>query len=337
MRKLAILGLFLLFCAGLNANKITLYTCLEQERQDAYMRLFRADHPEIVVDVVTFTASDLSRALASERNAPVADVVWGVPSMYLLFMANNFEPYTPSGLNNIDSLFFDQSDPPRWVGTSLWSPTLLVNYDTIHSLGLKTPLAWADLSGEEYRGLISVASPLHSDTAATLLLFLKNKLSESDLWKYYQSLQDNTGYQAMDGADAAEAVRDGRMPVGICPDFAAGRVIKMNSSVRTVDLGKNIPWEMEINALVKRDDVKPEAKVFMDYITGLTYLAAQEASFSQSVRKGFKNPADIKILSHDQLPDYSHVNASRQRSRLMQSWGQRFAPEDINNETEKGN
>src|SRR5687768_6606262 len=55
---------------------------------------------------------------------------------------------------------------PLWVGVCLSSFGIVYNEDVYSSLGLSTPQAWGDLTHERLSGMLALADPTHSGSAA---------------------------------------------------------------------------------------------------------------------------------------------------------------------------
>jgi ABC-type Fe3+ transport system substrate-binding protein len=94
---------------------------------------------------------------------------------------------------------YDQPKPeagkapgPKWVGTCLSSFGIVYNADVFQSLGLPAPTGWHDLTHEKLFGLVALADPTHSGSAAVSYMMVVQRAmadAEAQVFKQRPALQ----------------------------------------------------------------------------------------------------------------------------------------------------
>jgi len=70
---------------------------------------------------------------------------------------------------------------PKWVGTCLSSFGIVYNSDVYRSLGLPAPAGWHDLTNEKLFGLVALADPTHSGSAAVAyMMVIQRRMADAE-------------------------------------------------------------------------------------------------------------------------------------------------------------
>ena len=70
---------------------------------------------------------------------------------------------------------------PKWVGVCLSSFGIVYNADVYRSIGLPTPAAWHDLADEKLSGMVALADPTHSGSAAVAyLMVIQRRMADAE-------------------------------------------------------------------------------------------------------------------------------------------------------------
>jgi ABC-type Fe3+ transport system substrate-binding protein len=126
-------------------------------------------------------------------------------------LAEAFPQPTLAGVKLYDSAKADVSDRtvprPKWVGTCLSSFGIVYNADVYRSLGLAQPTTWHDLTNEKLFGLVALADPTHSGSAAVAYMVVVQRAmadAEEELFRKQPELsglpqaerEKDAGYRA---------------------------------------------------------------------------------------------------------------------------------------------
>ena len=109
------------------------YTALEDEQVNDYLKEFKEQNPDITVNVTRESTGVITSKLLAEKDNPVADVVWGLSATSLLVLKQEgmLEAYAPEGVENILPQFKDDAEVPSWVGIDAWETAWVVNKEVL--------------------------------------------------------------------------------------------------------------------------------------------------------------------------------------------------------------
>jgi ABC-type Fe3+ transport system substrate-binding protein len=137
--------------------------------------------------------------------------------------------------------------PPRWVGVCLSAFGIVYNADLYDALGLPPPTNWKDLTHEKLAGLVALADPTHSGSAAvSYMMVLQRAMADAEAQvagipktdpRYAQAIADgwhrgmgqllliaaNARYFTDSGSQVPNDVGNGEAAAGVAIDFY-GRV-----------------------------------------------------------------------------------------------------------------
>jgi iron(III) transport system substrate-binding protein len=250
---------------------ITVYTALEDDNVTEYLESFNALYPDITVNIVRNSTGVITSQLIAEANNPVADLVWGTAASSLLILEEMgmLEPYTPAGVGKILPQFKSDKAVPTWVGNNAWETVFVVNTVEIEKLGLSASdiKGYQDLLRPELEGHVVMPNPASSGTGlltVTALLQLNNRETEAG-WDYLSALHKNIKHYTHSGGAPAVLAGSGECVVGLSFGFRAIRVKNDGAPVEIIFPEEGSGWDLEANALIKKDNINPAAKTFLDW------------------------------------------------------------------------
>lgn len=250
---------------------ITVYTALEDELTTEYLADFKAKYPNITVNIVRESTGVITAKLIAEKDNPQADVIWGTAasSMMVLDDQGQLEPYAPQGVDKILPKFKSSKSVPTWVGIDVWETAFVINTVEIEKLGLKAEdiKDYDDLLKPELKGHIVMPNPNSSGTGlltVTGLLQLNGKDTEKG-WDYLTKLHENVDQYVHSGSKPAKMAAAGETVIGVSFGYAGISQAKKGAPVVTVFPKSGSGWDIEGNALVKKDKINLAAQTFLDW------------------------------------------------------------------------
>lgn len=247
-------------------ESITVYSAIPEDLVQNYLAQFQAEHPAIQVQLVTKVTLALSEQLLAEQEAPQADVIWGlaVTNMLPLEWNHLLTSYEPSGLGRISPFFRDANEPPQWVGISARSVAFCVNTTELTKYNLPSPTSWQDLINPQYKGHLLILTPGQTSVGYLLIATILQLYGDTQGWEYLAALHENTeGRYANNASGVCEHVLNGDFAIGVTYDYRA--FFPDDRSMAFLLPEEGTGWEMEVNALVRKETVKPAAKLFLDW------------------------------------------------------------------------
>ncbi|MCL2225851.1 MAG: extracellular solute-binding protein [Defluviitaleaceae bacterium] len=274
---LLVLALTAVLMVGCGSNDngyryhITVYTAVEPAMYEAGLAAFRAAHPYVNVTSLRDSTGPITTRLMAEAANPVADVVWGTAASSMLVLAERgyLVPYAPAGLDRILPMFRCSRPVPYWVGNCAWETAFIINNVVIEQLGLSPSdiRCYEDLLRPELRGQVSMPNPASSGTGMlTVAALIQMYGVDSDEgWDFIAALHENIHMYTHSGSAPARDAAAGEVAVGVSFGFPAIYQMRQGAPVTVVfpELGSG--WDLEANALIRRDVISPGAQIFLDW------------------------------------------------------------------------
>lgn len=314
--------------AGKKEN-LVVYTAIETDYLQDHLDLFEKEHPDIKLDLVRDSSGIIISRILAEKDNPKADVIWGlsVDSLIMFDDDGMLEGYNPAGYEDLIPEFTDQkNDPMHWTGIAAYMTAIAVNTAEMEKKGLPIPESYADLIDPQYKGLISMPNPASSGTGfLTVAGLLQMFDTEEEGWEYLDKLHDNIGVYTHSGSKPAVEAATGEFPIGISFD---GRAIKQEESgapLVTIFPKEGSGWTLEANALMKKDNVKDSAKVFLDWANSRSAMESYNKQFAiTGIDLGKTPPASYPDDPMGQLLENDLYWAADNRIEIVDKWIEKY-------------
>ena len=317
-------------CAGRSGSRvITVYTALENELVDKYLVSFREHHPDITVRVVRDSTGIITaRLLAEGANTP-ADLVWGTAASSLLVLEERgmIEPYAPVGVQNVMPQFKDAANPPSWVGLNAWEVAIVLNTVEARSRNLPIITSYQDLLRPELNGLIIMSNPASSGTGFLFISGMIQLLGEERAWEFLDALHNNIAMYTHSGSAPARRAGQGEFPVGISFGYAGVAQLNRGFPVNIIFPAEGSGWDVEANALIKKPEIKEEAKLFLDWAISMDKMRLMQDDYAiLSVNLGSGNVPQgyLRDPVSQLIPNNDLRWAAANRDRILAEWIRRY-------------
>lgn len=306
---------------------LTVYTTHAEVQARSYLEDFTAQYPDIKVNLVRDSISNLTQRLLDEQDNPQADVIWGLTVTNLLELEwrDMLKAYAPAGLERVDERFLDTAIPPHWVGSNILMAAFCVNSEKITELGLSIPESWQDLLDPAYSGHIVMASPLTTGTGYIMISSILDTQGSVQGWEYLDQLHQNIAFYSHRASAACNMVGDGEYAIALSNDIRAALQKKEGKPVVLVFPKEGVGWDMRADALIKKDAIKPAARTFLDWALSDSTMNAYAQNVALTsvqtdnpIPDGY--PADIK----EQLLDLDFPWAAANRKHILVEWEERY-------------
>lgn len=312
-----------------NAEAITVYTALEDDQIKTYLESFKAQHPDVKVNIVRDSTGVITAKLLAEKDNPQADVVWGTAATSLLVLDQQgmLEGYAPKGVEKVSPEFKDTQEPAHWVGIDAWETAFLVNTKELEKRNLPIPRSYEDLAKPEYKGMIVMPNPASSGTGFLTINGLMQLKGDADGWAFLDKLHENMAIYTHSGSKPAKMAASGEYPIGISFGYRSITEKKKGAPVEVVFPAEGSGWDVEANALVKKASIKPEAKLFLDWAISDEVMKAYNQNFAiVSVKQdGASIPEGYTVDPLKQLIKLDLKKSAENRDKVLAEWEKRYA------------
>ncbi len=323
---MVLLGLSLAV-SPVRAEDVLVYTALEDDQIPRYLESFKRQHPDITVKIVRDSTGIVTAKLLAEKANPQADVVWGTAATSLLILDQEglLEPYAPKGVDRVATQFKDTRTPPQWVGIDAWETGFCVNTVEAKSKSLPVPRSLADLVKPVYKGQLVMPNPASSGTGYLTVSAVLQLMGEPKGWQYLDDLHKNIAIYTHSGSKPCKQAGAGEFPIGISFGYRGIQEKKKGAPVETVFPKEGSGWDLEANALMKKAQIKPAARTFLDWAIGDAVMKEYAKSYAlTSVPTGDPIPEGYPKEPLKQLIKNDLGWAAKNRSRILDEWTKRY-------------
>lgn len=311
-----------------NSSSLVVYTALEDDQIKEYLSSFKAQNPDITINTVRDSTGIVTAKLMAEKDNPQADVVWGLAATSLLVadQAGMLEPYAPKGLEQVRAQLRDPRNPPTWVGINAWMSAFCVNTVEAKKKNLAIPTSWEDLTKPEYKGQIVMSDPSASGTGFLSVSAILQMNGEEKGWQYLDALDKNVAEYVPSGSKPCKLAGTGEHPIGISFDYRAAKAKASGEPIQAVFPKEGSGWDIESNGLVKKAEIKPAAKTFLDWAISADASKKYAENFAvTAVKTDVPIPAGYPADPLAQMIQPNDFNwAAENRDRILAEWTKRY-------------
>ena len=171
-----------------------------------------------------------------------------------------------------------------------------------------------------------MSNPNSSGTGFLAVTGLIHLMGEEEAFKYMDQLHNNIAMYTHSGSAPAKKAAAGEFAVGISYGYAGMNQKKKGAPVEVIFPEEGSGWDVEANALIKKPNIKPEAKLFLDWAISdeaINALKDDYAITAVKVREGIpegyaKDPLSQLVKNNDLK--WSALN----RDRILKEWAARY-------------
>ncbi|NOU90178.1 putative 2-aminoethylphosphonate ABC transporter substrate-binding protein [Paenibacillus sp. LMG 31460] len=307
--------------------EINVYSAMEEEQIKTYLTSFKSQYPNIKVNVVRDSTGIMTAKLIAEKENPQADVIWGLAATSLLVMDDQkmLEAYAPKGVERVLPEFKDKANTPKWVGIDIWETAIIVNKVELEKRKVAIPQSYEDLIKPEYKGLIAMPHPASSGTGYLTVNAL-NQLYKDKASAYMDKLHENMMVYTHSGSKPAKMASSGEAPIGISYGYSGILEKKKGAPVEVIFPKEGSGWDMEANALVKKKEIKPESKLFLDWAISDEPMKEYNKNYAilSIKQEGNKIPEGYTKDPVAQLAKLDLYQAARDREAVLKDWEKKY-------------
>lgn len=313
-----------------DSGEITVYTALEDEQVSDYLAKFNETYPDITVNIVRESTGIITAKLIAEKDNPQADLVWGTAasSMMVLDDMGALEPYEPEGCDRILPQFKSDKEVPTWVGIDAWETAFVVNTEELKKLGMEPEeiKSYEDLLDPRLKGQIVMSNPNSSGTGfltVSAILQLKGKDSEAG-WDYLDQLHENIAQYVHSGSKPAKMAASGECAVGISFGYAGISQRDKGAPVEVIFPEEGSGWDLEANALMKKEEINPAAYTFLDWAISDEAMDLYRVNYPIVTVENTGTYEGYDSNPLDQLIDNDFSWAAENRENILNEWMKKY-------------
>ena len=297
-------------------GNLVVYSPHDADPLNAGVALFQETYPNINVEVIAAGTGELCQRIVAESENPQGDVLWGGGADTLAAYVDYFDAYVCANDAVIADAYKDADD--LWIGESPLPMVFIYNKTMIDEADV--PTTWEGLCDESLKGKIAYASPAKSGSAYTQLctmLFSQSSLDEG--WALVEKFIANLDGKIQDSSgNCHKLVAAGEYAIGVTIEKSAV-LYNDNPDIGYVYPEKNSAVPDGV-ALVKNCPNEENAKLFIDFVTGLECQKDQNTNWKRRPVRSDLTPEGLCELSTLDLGNYDFAYAANNKADIVQKW-----------------
>lgn len=173
-------------------------------------------------------------------------------------------------------------------------------------------------------------NPASSGTGYLIVAGLIQMMGEEEAWKYMDKLDENMKEYSHSGTAPIKQTAQGEALAGIGADYTALQMQKDNKQIKTIFPKEGSGWDLDVAALVKKDNIKDEAKIFYEWLLSDETMKMYAENRTLIPLKGYTSELAKKFNGdiNSQMINNNLVWASENRNRILKEWEKRYGVGD---------
>ena len=291
-----------MLAAAAKEGKVVWYTAVDVKVAEAVAKVFRADYPNIAIEVERSGSERVFQRVNQEYQANIknVDVVNSSDASHFIFWKQQkwLAPHTPPDVQRYPAQF---KDPEGYF--SVWRATLSVmGYNTSLVPAATAPTGYADLLDPQWKGKMAKSHPSYSGTSLTGTFAITKALG----WDYLEKLSKQGVQQLQSTTATPKSIASGERAVMVDGN-EYNMFIEMDakSPVKIVYAKEGTPFVTSPTAIFADAPHPNAARVLQNflYTAKVQQLMVNEGGL-RSVHPDVKEPAGRTPLSQiKMLPD----------------------------------
>ncbi|MCQ2398415.1 MAG: extracellular solute-binding protein [Sphaerochaetaceae bacterium] len=298
------------------SGRVVVYSPHDADPLAAGVALFEKAYPGITVEVVAAGTGELAQRVVAESANPQGDVFWGGGADTLAAYVDYFEPYVCANDSVIAEAYKDGKD--LWIGESPLPMVFIYNKKLIDEKDV--PTTWEGLCDPKLKGRIAYCSPAKSGSAYTqLCTMLFSQKTLDDGWKLVDKFIANLDGKILSSSgNCHKLVASGEYAVGVTIEKSAV-LYNDNPDIGYIYPKKNSAVPDGV-AIIKGCPNKENAKLFVDFVTGLECQKDQNTNWKRRPVRSDLPPVGLCELSTLDLGDYDFAYAANNKAAIVEKW-----------------
>lgn len=241
-------------------ERVVIYTCMEENRNQELKERIAKDLPDIDVDIQYLSTGNAAAKIKNEGTSVEADIVIDLETAYMYDLSSNFADLSSfddsiylDGVNKADNYF-------TWVKYSM---NLIIDKKYFADHNLSIPKTYEDLLKPEYKNLIAMPDPKTSGTGYGFYLNTVNIMGEDEALNYFSKLKENLRELTTSGSGPTNLLKQGEIAIAMGMTSQGVAAINEGYDFEIVELSTGSPYNTTSFGIIKgREKNENVIKVF---------------------------------------------------------------------------
>lgn len=238
------------------SGNLVIYTGAGPEITDPILAGFKAQYPDINVEIVKAGSGELLARIKAEAGNPGGDILLGGDPYLYEVNADIFQPY----VSPTDADMIVSNPEGLWHPWSMMLTPIAVNKDRLPNEA-DWPKNLADLTDEKYKADgIAYCDPSKSGTGANIA----NNIASLLGWDAFAAMLDN--FVVLEGSDPMfDAVKDGTYPIAFVNEDLGQKWLEVGLPIELIYPEDGVINTIDCLSIIKDSKNIDNAQLFVDY------------------------------------------------------------------------
>lgn len=301
-----------------NRNVVTIYSSMEDFRNEDLSKQLKGKFPEIKVNIEYYSTGNHAAKLRNEGLKTKADLFLGLETAYVVSMLDNFEV-----LEDYDfSIFSDEvitENEKRYIPWDRYSGSIIINTKVLSDLGLEEPKSYEDLLKPQYKDLIMMPNPKTSGTGYQFLLQWVNNMGEINALKFVDKLSENILQFTTSGTGPINSLVRGDIAIGLGMTFQGVYELNQGVPLKLLFDESGAPFNTSSAGVIKGRLANDRVKTIYEYIFNEYLIRDKDMFMPENL---FETPRSNPIpnypeLNYDPMDNLYDINF---KLELLEKW-----------------
>lgn len=261
---LLIMLTFVIMLTGCSKKeRVVIYTCMEENRNQELKERIAKDLPDIDVDIQYLSTGNAAAKIKNEGTSVEADIVIDLETAYMYDLSSNFADLSSfddsiylDGVNKADNYF-------TWVKYSM---NLIIDKKYFADHNLSIPKTYEDLLKPEYKNLIAMPDPKTSGTGYGFYLNTVNIMGEDEALKYFSKLKENLRELTTSGSGPTNLLKQGEIAIAMGMTSQGVSAINEGYDFEIVELSTGSPYNTTSFGIIKGRETNDNVVKVFNYL-----------------------------------------------------------------------
>lgn len=244
-------------------DRVVIYTCMEENRNQELKERIAKDLPDIDVDIQYLSTGNAAAKIKNEGTSVEADIVIDLETAYMYDLSSNFADLSSfddsiylDGVNKADNYF-------TWVKYSM---NLIIDKKYFADHNLSIPKTYEDLLKPEYKNLIAMPDPKTSGTGYGFYLNTVNIMGEDEALKYFSKLKENLRELTTSGSGPTNLLKQGEIAIAMGMTSQGVSAINEGYDFEIVELSTGSPYNTTSFGIIKGRETNDDVVKVFNYL-----------------------------------------------------------------------
>ena len=244
-------------------DRVVIYTCMEENRNQELKERIAKDLPDIDVDIQYLSTGNAAAKIKNEGTSVEADIVIDLETAYMYDLSSNFADLSSfddsiylDGVNKADNYF-------TWVKYSM---NLIIDKKYFADHNLSIPKTYEDLLKPEYKNLIAMPDPKTSGTGYGFYLNTVNIMGEDEALKYFSKLKENLRELTASGSGPTNLLKQGEIAIAMGMTSQGVSAINEGYDFEIVELSTGSPYNTTSFGIIKGRETNDNVVKVFNYL-----------------------------------------------------------------------